>query len=119
MKDLLQRDGFVIFEAGDGIQAVDQVDRLKPDALVPDLNLPRLDGFGVLKHLRARAETQRLPVIVLTAKGDEDSEVHVFEAGASDYLTKPFRARPLDSPPGGPWSQSDRADLTRRGPCEA
>ncbi|MFM8910670.1 MAG: ATPase, T2SS/T4P/T4SS family [Gemmatimonadota bacterium] len=97
MKDLLERDGFVIFEAGDGIQAVDQVDRLKPDALVLDLNLPRLDGFGVLKHLRARAETQRLPVIVLTAKGDEDSEVHVFEAGASDYLTKPFRARALST----------------------
>lgn len=97
MKDLLERDGFVIFEAGDGIQAVDQVDRLKPDAVVLDLNLPRMDGFGVLKHLRARAETQKLPVIVLTAKGDEESEVRVFQAGATDYLTKPFRARALST----------------------
>ena len=97
MKDLLERDGFVIFEAGDGIQAVDQVDRLKPDAVVLDLNLPRMDGFGVLKHLRSRAETLKLPVIVLTAKGDEESEVRVFQAGATDYLTKPFRARALST----------------------
>jgi CheY-like chemotaxis protein len=97
MKDLLERDGFVIFEAGDGIQAVDQVDRLKPDALVLDLNLPRMDGFGVLKHLRSKTESQRLPIIVLTAKGDEESEVRVFQAGATDYLTKPFRARALST----------------------
>ena len=97
MKDLLERDGFIIFEAGDGIQAVDQVDRLKPDALVLDLNLPRMDGFGVLKHLRSRTETQRLPVIVLTAKGDEESEVSVFQAGATDFLTKPIRARALST----------------------
>jgi type II secretory ATPase GspE/PulE/Tfp pilus assembly ATPase PilB-like protein/ActR/RegA family two-component response regulator len=97
MKDLLEREGFVVFEAGDGVLALDEVDRLDPDLVVLDLNLPRLDGYGVLSHLRARPATQKLPVIVLTAKGDEDSEVRVFEYGASDYLTKPFRARALSA----------------------
>ncbi len=97
MKDLLEREGFVVHEAGDGVIALDEIDRLAPDLVVLDLNLPRLDGYGVLSHLRARAATQKLPVIVLTAKGDEDSEVRVFEYGASDYLTKPFRARALSA----------------------
>jgi type II secretory ATPase GspE/PulE/Tfp pilus assembly ATPase PilB-like protein/ActR/RegA family two-component response regulator len=97
MKDLLEREGFVVYEAGDGVLALDEVDRLAPDLVVLDLNLPRLDGYGVLSHLRARAATQKLPVIVLTAKGDEESEVRVFEYGASDYLTKPFRARALSA----------------------
>jgi type II secretory ATPase GspE/PulE/Tfp pilus assembly ATPase PilB-like protein/ActR/RegA family two-component response regulator len=97
MKDLLEREGFVVHEAGDGVIALDEVDRLAPDLVVLDLNLPRLDGYGVLSHLRARPATQKLPVIVLTAKGDEESEVRVFEYGASDYLTKPFRARALSA----------------------
>lgn len=97
MKDLLEREGFIIHEAADGVQALDEVDRVNPDLVVLDLNLPRLDGYGVLSHLRARAATQLLPVIVLTAKGDEESEVRVFEYGASDYLTKPFRPRALSA----------------------
>ncbi len=97
MKDLLEREGFVVFEASDGVIALDEVDRLAPDIVVLDLNLPRLDGYGVLSHLRARPATQKLPVIVLTAKGDEESEVRVFEYGASDYLTKPFRGRALSA----------------------
>ena len=97
MKDLLEREGFVVFEAEDGVKALDEIDRAAPDIVVLDLNLPRLDGYGVLSHLRARPATQDLPVIVLTAKGDEDSEVRVFEFGASDYLTKPFRPRALSA----------------------
>ena len=97
MKDLLEREGFVVFEAADGVKALDEIDRAAPDIVVLDLNLPRLDGYGVLTHLRARPATKDLPVIVLTAKGDEDSEVRVFEFGANDYLTKPFRPRALSA----------------------
>ncbi len=60
-----------------------------------DLNLPGLDGYRVLSHLRSRPATQSIPVLVLTAKGDEDNEVRVFELGADDFITKPFRARAL------------------------
>ena len=97
MKDLLERDGYVVTEARDGVQALDQVDRVGPDIIVLDLNLPGLDGYGVLSHLRSRPATANIPVIVLTAKGDEDNEVRVFELGADDFLTKPFRARALSA----------------------
>src|SRR5437773_7687986 len=104
---------FFFFQAEDGIrdrdvtgvqtcalpilQALDQIDRVGPDIIVLDLNLPGLDGYGVLSHLRSRPATADIPVIVLTAKGDEDNEVRVFELGADDFLTKPFRARALSA----------------------
>jgi type II secretory ATPase GspE/PulE/Tfp pilus assembly ATPase PilB-like protein/CheY-like chemotaxis protein len=97
MKDLLERDGYDVEEASDGVQALDQVDRHAPDIIVLDLNLPGLDGFGVLTHLRSRPATSEIPVVVLTAHGDEESEVRVFELGADDFLSKPFRARTLSA----------------------
>ncbi|HQR18147.1 MAG TPA: type II/IV secretion system protein [Gemmatimonadales bacterium] len=97
MKDLLEREGYLVHEARDGVQALDQVDRVAPDIIVLDLNLPGLDGYAVLAQLRSRPTTQGIPVIVLTAKGDEDNEVRVFELGADDFLTKPFRARALSA----------------------
>ena len=97
MRDLLERDGYDVAEARDGVQALDQIDRVGPDIIVLDLNLPGLDGYGVLSHLRSRPATAAIPVIVLTAKGDEDNEVRVFELGADDFLTKPFRARALSA----------------------
>jgi type II secretory ATPase GspE/PulE/Tfp pilus assembly ATPase PilB-like protein/CheY-like chemotaxis protein len=95
MKDLLQREGYQVAEARDGIQALDEVDRFAPDVIILDLNLPGLDGYGVLSQLRSRPATREIPVMVLTAKGDEDNEVRVFELGADDFVTKPFRARSL------------------------
>jgi CheY-like chemotaxis protein len=97
MRDLLEREGYVVIEAGDGVEALDQVDRHAPDIVVLDLNLPGLDGFGVLSHLRSRRVTQEIPVIVLTARGDEENEIRVFEFGADDFLSKPFRARALSA----------------------
>jgi CheY-like chemotaxis protein len=95
MKDLLQREGYRVAEARDGIQALDEIDRFAPDVIILDLNLPGLDGYGVLQQLRSRPSTREIPVMVLTAKGDEDNEVRVFELGADDFVTKPFRARSL------------------------
>jgi CheY-like chemotaxis protein len=97
MRDLLERDGYAVTEAGDGVEALDQVDRHAPDIIVLDLNLPGLDGYGVLSHLRSRQVTEDIPVVVLTARGDEDAEVRVFELGADDFLSKPFRARALSA----------------------
>jgi CheY-like chemotaxis protein len=97
LKDLLEREGYIVIEASDGVQALDEIDRHAPDALVLDLNLPRLDGYQVLSHIRARPNTAALPVLVLTARGDEDSEVKVFESGANDFITKPFRPRALSA----------------------
>jgi len=97
MKDLLEREGYRVAEARDGVEALDEVDRFAPDIIVLDLNLPGMDGYTVLSQLRSRPATQQVPVIVLTAKGDEDNEVRVFELGADDFLTKPFRARALSA----------------------
>ena len=97
MKDLLEREGYVIVEAADGVQALEQVDRHNPDVILLDLNLPGMDGYGVLQQLRSRPGTSSVPVIVLTAKGDEDNEVRVLKMGADDFLTKPFRARALSA----------------------
>ena len=97
LRDLLEREGFHVLEASNGIQALDEVDRGAPDVVVLDLNLPQLDGFGVLSRLRSKPATAKLPVIILTAQGDEDSEVRVLEGGADDFLTKPFRPRALSA----------------------
>jgi type II secretory ATPase GspE/PulE/Tfp pilus assembly ATPase PilB-like protein/CheY-like chemotaxis protein len=97
MKDLLERDGYTVAEARDGVAALDQVDRFAPDVIILDLNLPGLDGYSVLTQLRSRPATRSIPVMVLTAKGDEDNEVRVFELGADDFITKPFRARALSA----------------------
>jgi type II secretory ATPase GspE/PulE/Tfp pilus assembly ATPase PilB-like protein/CheY-like chemotaxis protein len=95
MKDLLERQGYTVVEARDGAQALDEVDRHAPDIVILDLNLPGVDGYSVLSQLRSRPATRQIPIIVLTAKGDEDNEVRVLELGADDFLTKPFRAKAL------------------------
>jgi type II secretory ATPase GspE/PulE/Tfp pilus assembly ATPase PilB-like protein/CheY-like chemotaxis protein len=97
MRDLLEREGYRVAEARDGVEALDEVDRRAPDIIVLDLNLPGMDGYTVLSKLRSRPTTKSVPIIVLTAKGDEDNEVRVFELGADDFLTKPFRARALSA----------------------
>jgi type II secretory ATPase GspE/PulE/Tfp pilus assembly ATPase PilB-like protein/CheY-like chemotaxis protein len=95
MRDLLERQGYTVLEARDGAEALAEIDRHNPDLVILDLNLPGVDGYTVLGQIRSRDQTRNLPVIVLTAKGDEDNEVRVLELGADDFLTKPFRARAL------------------------
>ncbi|HEU5219161.1 MAG TPA: type II/IV secretion system protein [Gemmatimonadales bacterium] len=95
MRDLLERQGYSVVEARDGAQALDEVDRHAPDIVILDLNLPGVDGYSVLSQLRSRPATRQIPIVVLTAKGDEDNEVRVLELGADDFLTKPFRAKAL------------------------
>jgi DNA-binding response OmpR family regulator len=95
LRSLLERDGFEVAEAADGAEALSAVDRLSPDAIVLDLNLPVLDGYDVLSRLRTRSTSATLPVLVLTANGDEASEVRALKMGANEFLTKPFRPRAL------------------------
>ena len=97
MKDLLEQEGYVICEARDGAEALEQVDRHNPDIVLLDLNLPNVDGYTVLSQLRSRPHTADLPIVVLSARGDEDNEVRVLRLGATDFLTKPFRPRALSA----------------------
>ena len=90
----LELEHFQIFEALNGIQALDMVRRHIPDLIILDVMMPQLDGFQMLKMLR---EFSSVPVIMLTAKGEEDDKVRGLELGADDYVTKPFGARELMS----------------------
>ena len=85
----LGRD-YTVLTAEDGEEALAMVESSRPDMVVLDLNMPVLDGLTVLKRLRANPVLSGLPVLVLTASGDESSTRAAFEAGATDYLTKPF-----------------------------
>lgn len=90
----LEHDGFQVIEAYRGMKAVQALRDQMPDLVLLDIMLPDLDGFEVLKMIR---ETSSVPVIMLTAKGEEDDRVHGLELGADDYITKPFSPRELVS----------------------
>lgn len=90
----LEHDGFYVIEAFRGTQAIQAIRDKLPDLVLLDVMLPDIDGFEVLKMIR---EINTVPVIMLTAKGEEDDRVHGLELGADDYVTKPFSPRELVS----------------------
>ncbi|MEV4561854.1 response regulator transcription factor [Kitasatospora sp. NPDC049285] len=91
----LARAGHLVDRAEDGLRGLDLAERNRPDLLVLDLMLPGLDGLEVLRRIRSRAERPDLPVVLLTAKGDESDRILGLELGADDYVTKPFSPREL------------------------
>ncbi|MFD7901603.1 response regulator transcription factor [Kitasatospora sp. NPDC059722] len=91
----LTRAGHLVDRAADGAEGLALARSAPPDLLVLDLMLPGLDGLEVLRRLRASAEGAGLPVVLLTAKGDEADRILGLELGADDYVTKPFSPREL------------------------
>lgn len=90
----LEHDGFRVTEAFNGTQAINRVRSSLPDLVLLDVMMPDIDGFEVLRIIR---EVSTVPVIMLTAKGEEDDRVRGLELGADDYITKPFSPRELAS----------------------
>jgi len=90
----LEQDGFQVEEAFSGKKAMDKLRQSLPDLIVLDVMLPDIDGFEVLRLIR---ENNDVPVIMLTAKSEEDDRVRGLELGADDYVTKPFSPRELVS----------------------
>jgi DNA-binding response OmpR family regulator len=90
----LERDGFRVLQARDGEEALELFDDQRVDLVVLDLMLPKLDGLEVCKRLRAGSD---VPIIMLTARGDELDKVLGLELGADDYITKPFSIREFRS----------------------
>ena len=82
--------GYQTFQARDGLDALDRLKDIALDAVVLDINMPRLDGFGVLKHMRALGHLARLPTMVLTARNQTTDVQEAIRLGARDFLTKPF-----------------------------
>ena len=90
----LEHDGFQVIEAYRGMQAIQILRDSLPDLIILDVMMPDIDGFEALKMIR---EVSSVPVIMLTAKGEEDDRVRGLELGADDYVTKPFSPRELVS----------------------
>lgn len=90
----LEQDGFEVIEAFNGSEGLDRLRDSLPDLILLDVMMPDIDGFEVLKMIR---EISQVPVIMLTAKGEEDDKVKGLELGADDYITKPFSPRELVS----------------------
>ncbi|HVB10673.1 MAG TPA: HD domain-containing phosphohydrolase [Bacillota bacterium] len=89
LQAFLAPDGYEFAMASDGEEALQNVAEERPDLILLDLNLPRLDGFGVLERLRADEWTALVPVAVITAADDRERRLHAVELGAADFLTKP------------------------------
>jgi len=107
----LQRAGYEVLKAHDGITATDVALRERPDLIILDLMLPGRDGYAVFRELRRDVRSVNIPVIMLTARAQTEDRIQGLEAGADDYLTKPFSPKELmlrvqailkraDAPPG-------------------
>ncbi|HET9159688.1 MAG TPA: response regulator transcription factor [Caulobacteraceae bacterium] len=86
----LGRADYEVHVARDGKEALEAIARIQPDAMVLDINMPELDGFGVLEALREKPEGLRPATMILTARHAEDDVRRAMALGAKDYLTKPF-----------------------------
>ena len=91
----LEREGFSVIKAYDGEQALASVKAARPDLVILDLMLPGFPGLDVCRALRKNPETERLPIVMLTAKGDHIDKILGLETGADDYITKPFHVKEL------------------------
>ncbi len=118
MRDYVQRllaSNYQVVPVADGQEALRAIAEHRPDLVVTDVMMPNLDGFGLLKALRDDPRTASLPVIMLSARAGEEARVEGLEAGADDYLIKPFSARELMARVSGTLALSRaRRDAMRR-----
>ena len=86
--------GYGVTEAEDGLQALERLDGATggtlPDLLITDINMPRLDGFGLIERLRAKPENRSLPILVLTTESSDEKKQRARAAGATGWIVKPF-----------------------------
>ncbi len=91
----LEKQGFRVEEAGDGEEALTRINELKPDMVLLDWMLPHLSGIEVCRQIRRRPATRELPVIMITARSEDQDAVRGLNTGADDYVTKPFSTEAL------------------------
>jgi two-component system phosphate regulon response regulator PhoB len=90
-----EQEGFRVSSAADGEEALVMVSEDRPDLIILDWMLPLMSGLDVCRQLRRRPETRNVPIIMLTARGEEGDRIRGLNSGADDYLTKPFSPREL------------------------
>ncbi|QBX38203.1 phosphate regulon transcriptional regulatory protein PhoB [Brevundimonas sp. S30B] len=86
----LEKEGYDVAVAADGEEGLVQIDERLPDLVLLDWMLPKVSGIEICRRIRGRAETRNLPIIMLTARGEETDRVRGLDTGADDYMTKPF-----------------------------
>lgn len=91
LKKQLTAHGFAVTVAGDGLDGLMKLESMKPDLIICDVMMPNLDGMGFVKAIKGHLQTQRIPVIFLTAKTDPRSMIDGINVGARFYVTKPFQ----------------------------
>ncbi|WP_298069025.1 response regulator transcription factor [uncultured Mailhella sp.] len=91
----LKREGYATLEAADGVTALELARRCKPSLILLDIMLPRMNGLDVCRELGSDRATANIPIIMLTARGDDVDRIVGFELGADDYVVKPFNTREL------------------------
>ncbi len=89
-QQILEDYPFDIVTANDGAEAVSRVKSEKPDLILLDVNMPKMDGYEVCQQIRAQEETQDIPIIMVTTRDEEDSMETGYINGATDYITKPI-----------------------------
>lgn len=95
VKFKLEKSGCQVLWGENGKQALELINEHKPDLVILDVMMPIMDGFEVLRSIKAEPETANIPVIMLTAKGMEEDVLKGFESGAVDYMVKPFSVSEL------------------------
>jgi CheY-like chemotaxis protein len=93
--EFLELKQFNVISAEDGCIGAQLAQELQPDLIICDINMPNLDGYGVLDKIRRNHSTAKIPFIFLTAEADSDSRERAVQLGANDYLTKPVNIRKL------------------------
>ncbi|MGH7116354.1 MAG: phosphate regulon transcriptional regulator PhoB [Stellaceae bacterium] len=93
----LEKEGFEVGEAGDGEEALTLIAERRPDVVLLDWMLPLVSGIEVCRQIRRSPQTRTLPVIMLTARGEESDRVRGLDSGADDYIAKPFSLRELSA----------------------
>jgi two-component system alkaline phosphatase synthesis response regulator PhoP len=107
----LGMEGYEVITALDGEQAVERAQAEKPDLIVLDIMMPKLDGYETCKILKGDPATRDIPVILLSAKGRNIDQKIGFEVGADDYITKPFSPRKLVERINGILGQNDASRM--------
>ncbi|MEW6666520.1 MAG: ATPase, T2SS/T4P/T4SS family [Thermodesulfobacteriota bacterium] len=95
LRGVLEAENYLVLTAEDGVEALKLALRERPDLVMTDLLMPKMDGIGLIAKLRSQLATRSIPIIMLSAKDELDAEVRGIEAGADDYLTKPVQAKRL------------------------
>ncbi|ARS26617.1 response regulator [Sphingomonas sp. KC8] len=97
LRTALTARGYEVAEAEDGVAALEWLDSNAPSIVITDINMPRMDGFGLIEELRTRPRFRDMPILVLTTESSDDKKARARQAGATGWIVKPFDPEKLAS----------------------